>query len=1091
MDSSDQLLTAMRQLARQMADQPTDRPIPPAEVARLVKAAAPGELPGTIAAAVQEAQSAVDRTPRAGWALARVADALAHATDHAPAQAGAELGLAIVLNRVWEFHGARAHAQAAAALFERHGSADQAARSLCEWAWADAFVGDPQHALAQVERARTLTDSSLVCARGDWIQARVLRDQAKYQQAESLLIAAQRAFQVAQMPLEAARCEFELAHSYMLSRHAEALPLLHRLHQTFAAAGNVLDVALCDVLIGSSLIQAERFSEAHERLVVTRNTAARLGFHFLTAWYDQNLGIVFRHLNRYEESLRASRRSRDCYAALGIQSQVCACDINLGNVYYTLNRYDEALAAFQEAASLSIAEGREARTALLYNNMGLVYAKQGRFSQALDLYHRALHLAKSKDLWNLTAAGEFGLAACYRELGQYTDALACMRSLKDMAVQQHHREGLVQCDLVLADIQLTLGETAEAVNCLDAARRIALADGLDSWVAASDRLLARAAAQTAGREQSLARIQNARALFMKHAQTVDAALCDLTEGELDLTWQEPAAAQACLHRARAILSPAFPDQAWRADYALGHCAALAGNDAAALEHYLSAVRTIAGARAALVTEQLSGDFFARRQSVYDEALALALRQGAAECALEIVEASKARTLLTLLARRGWRVAGKQPDAYLADLTAREKELRYQLNALRARIAVQVQDLGESLRSGREFAMSAAALEELNARSQAYESVVAQLRLATTGLAGIAALARFSLGDFRAAACERLGTDWAALEYYLTEESLIRIAVYPDRLETASQELTAYDRAVLEQCTRTDADVRELVYGGTLRGHAVASVGTKYLRHLYRLLIPADLSATTLVVVPHGVLHRLPFHALIDGPAYLIEKHTVFCAPGLQALQHLLGPSVHGGPVHPLIVGVSQFGARARPLPHALEEVARLRQTFEGRGRFLREQEATRQSLLDLNASGGLDKFALVHFATHAVLDPRAPHQSRVLLHDDALTALDILDLSLSARLVVLSACQSALGEGGHGDEWLGLARAFFYAGAHALLATLWPVQDETMVELTERFYRHWTGGKDAAESLRQTEVEMIHAGCSPSQWGAFVLLGRP
>jgi len=108
-----------------------------------------------------------------------------------------------------------------------------------------------------------------------------------------------------------------------------------------------------------------------------------------------------------------------------------------------------------------------------------------------------------------------------------------------------------------------------------------------------------------------------------------------------------------------------------------------------------------------------------------------------------------------------------------------------------------------------------------------------------------------------------------------------------------------------------------------------------------------------------------------------------------------------------------------------------------------------------------------------------------------LSVVDLLDLTLNARLVTLSACQTALGADGAGDEWIGLARAFFYAGARALLVTLWSVEDQPTTKLVECFYRYLTRGENAAAALRMAQIEMIRAGHPAYQWAAFALIGRP
>ncbi len=1093
MNPTRDLLTATRQCARQLKDQAIDQPIPPSEIALLLKNATHSQRAETISALTQEAQECLDRAPHEACSLARTAHELARAGEDTRQQAETALRLATALNRMGEFREARQLADETAHVFARDCEEEKAAQSLCEAAWADTFIGDLDPATAKVNRARAMTTSSLLQARCDWIEARVFHDQARYVEAAHLLEKARDLFQAAELPLEAARCERELAYGYILAERGKAFPVLKQVRQTFETAGCVLDAALCDYLLASSLNEAGRYAETPEIALSARQKFTNLRSSFFVAWCDLTLGVAYRHLNRFDDSLHASHRARDQFLVQGIRSQVAACCINLGSTYYVLNRYDDALMHYQEAADLSLAEGREARAARLYINMGLVYAKQGRYSQALDLHFRALQIATSKDLALLVAGCHLSLAACYREFGQYAEALAHFRCAQEATLRHPQREALIQCNIDLAEIHQALGETAQAVACLEQARSVAAEDGLDSLVAVCDRLLAQATVEATDRAQALARIEHARTLFLKHAQTVDAALCDLTEGELQLQSNEMAAARECFQRARGILLPAFPDQAWRADYGLGRCAAISDHRTAALDHYLRAVRTIAAARSALVTEQLSNDFFARRQSIYDEALSQALRQDAREAALEVIEASKARTFLTLIQQRGWKVRRVHHDPYIAELVAQEKHLRYQLNTLKGRIAVQVpRDVDEAFRSVAELSsISAAALQELNAVSKAYEAVATQLRLATTGLAGVAAPLPFALEKFQAAANETWGSDWAALDYYLAGDSLTVVVVYPNQLETVCHRLSAFDRAVLEKCTRTDSDMREWVYRSTSRGAAVPSPGVKYLQHLYRLLIPPGLFATTLIVSPHGPLHALPFQALMDRSIYLVERHSLLCTPSLQVLQHLLGQPIDNAVSRPLVMGISQFGERARALPFASAEVDRLHEIFDGRGQFLREDEATRQHMIDLNASGELEKFDLVHLASHAIIDHTAPHQSRVLLHDDALTALDILDLSLNARLVALSACQTALGHGGNGDEWIGLASAFFYAGTQALLVALWSVEDNAVVELTERFYRHWIIGKDAATSLRQASIEMIRAGHPPYRWAPFVLLGRP
>jgi CHAT domain-containing protein len=115
-------------------------------------------------------------------------------------------------------------------------------------------------------------------------------------------------------------------------------------------------------------------------------------------------------------------------------------------------------------------------------------------------------------------------------------------------------------------------------------------------------------------------------------------------------------------------------------------------------------------------------------------------------------------------------------------------------------------------------------------------------------------------------------------------------------------------------------------------------------------------------------------------------------------------------------------------------------------------------------------------------------------HDDGLLRLsDIYSLRLGADLVVLSACQTALGQEIRGEGLIGLTRGFMYAGAARVLASLWSVDDRATSLLMERFYRHMiSGGLSPAEALRQAQVEMSRdpSWGSPYYWAGFSLQGE-
>ena len=139
--------------------------------------------------------------------------------------------------------------------------------------------------------------------------------------------------------------------------------------------------------------------------------------------------------------------------------------------------------------------------------------------------------------------------------------------------------------------------------------------------------------------------------------------------------------------------------------------------------------------------------------------------------------------------------------------------------------------------------------------------------------------------------------------------------------------------------------------------------------------------------------------------------------------------------------------------------------------------------------GTLAGFDAVHLATHAIFDGSHPLQSRILLSDGALTVPDLFRLRLNARLVTLSACQTALSALEPGDELLGLREALLFAGANALLVSLWAVDDASTGRLMASFYDRLLGGLAPAAALASAQRQMRAAGESAFHWAPFVVIG--
>ena len=297
------------------------------------------------------------------------------------------------------------------------------------------------------------------------------------------------------------------------------------------------------------------------------------------------------------------------------------------------------------------------------------------------------------------------------------------------------------------------------------------------------------------------------------------------------------------------------------------------------------------------------------------------------------------------------------------------------------------------------------------------------------------------------------------------------------------------------------------------------------KQLYDLLIAPAAGrvgkSTRLLVMADGPLHALPFGALVRGGSqakaqYLVEwkpLHKVVSATVYAELQKGRGPrkksqrrvAAFGDPAYPTGEAlqaaatpavrslVQRFGLQ--PLPASREEVDRIATLFGSGARRFVGTEASEENAKLLGRGA-----QYVHFACHGIIDEQVPLNSGLALSIDTqgkarengvLQAWEIFEhLRLDADLVTLSACETGLGKELAGEGLVGLTRAFQYAGARSVVASLWGVSDLSTAELMKRFYENLKLGQPKDEALRNAQLSLLRSGSPhPFHWAAFEVIG--
>ena len=244
--------------------------------------------------------------------------------------------------------------------------------------------------------------------------------------------------------------------------------------------------------------------------------------------------------------------------------------------------------------------------------------------------------------------------------------------------------------------------------------------------------------------------------------------------------------------------------------------------------------------------------------------------------------------------------------------------------------------------------------------------------------------------------------------------------------------------------------------------------------LYEKLITPAISfvrGKELIIVPHDVLHYLPFQALYSTKgSYLLQDYSVTYLSSASLLQFTTAKRKTVGQKI-LAVGNPKLELSKAQLPLAELEAKEIRKFYPEAAIFVGEG-ATEQTVRALSPA-----YDVLHFATHAELSKEDPLSSAILLtksgnEDGSLEVRELFGMNLNASLVVLSGCETGLGQLSSGDELVGLTRAFIYAGTPSVVASLWKVDDRSTAQLMSGFYKNLKT-MTKVEALRQAQLNMI------------------
>lgn len=454
-------------------------------------------------------------------------------------------------------------------------------------------------------------------------------------------------------------------------------------------------------------------------------------------------------------------------------------------------------------------------------------------------------------------------------------------------------------------------------------------------------------------------------------------------------------------------------------------------------------------RADLRTIESQIGLLENREAVYAELLASAARNGEAELGMRLMERAKGRAFLEQIRSRQY------PEPLSEEQEGMARELRRQLvRFLHPPGAPEMDDA------------SHLEVQRIKNRLAALYRQKARQTRPAAGAAGKDA--------------ERVSASGTTVvQYFVANEAVFAAVAHQGRLlppvmlPLRRQELEQtvdtlqFELAVRERCWSLEA-----LYAG-----------------LFAPLEALTTGASRLLIVPHDLLHRIPFHAFRSPEGtYLAERFILSYAPSLAVAQEAVGMPGVGklGPAILLGADKTAYAALAS-LSFASAELTGISKWLPETRGFEAEQ-ASRRNLL--RQRGDCE---ILHCACHGEYDSDDPLLSRLYLADGPLYGYEIERLQFRARIAVLSACESGIQKRLPGDETFGLVRALLSRGFGAVIASLWKVADQSTALLMEEFYRQRSSGViDAASALRNAQLQILASEtyAHPFYWAPYFVTGR-
>ncbi|WP_445242798.1 CHAT domain-containing protein [Microcoleus sp. POL10_C6] len=906
---------------------------------------------------------------------------------------------------------------------------------------------------------------------------------------------------------------------------SQSLPLFQTVGDRGGEAITLNNIGNVYSELGEQQKALEYYSQS---LPLSRATGDRSG----EATTLNNIGGVYSDLGEKQKALEYYSQSLPLRRAIGDRSGEATTLTTIGLVYSELGEKQKALEYYSQSLPLFRAVGDRRGEATTLNNIGLVYSDLGEKQKALEYYSQSLPLKRAVGDRGGEAATLSNIGLVYSDLGEKQKALEYYSQSLPLKRAVGDRRGEAITLNNIGSVYSDLGEKQKALEYYSQSLPLRRAVGDRRGEATTLNNIGQAYSDLGEKQKALEYYSQSLPLIRAVGSRSGEARTLNNIGSVYSELGEKQKALEYLGQSLPLFR-AVGDRGGEATilYNIAFVKRNQNNLTEALNDIESSLKIIENLRTKIASPELRTSYFATVQDYYELYIDLLMqlhktnpKSGYDTKALEASERSRARSLIELLQESKANIR----EGISPDLLQQEKSLQQQLDAIeKQRI--------ETISSPNPHPTK---IDEIDKQRlsllQQYQQIQTNIRTASPRYAALTQPQPLTLTEIQK---QILDENTILLQYSLGKYRSYLWVV-------TSTGVTSYELPKQVDIETAARNFRDAITSPIQRDipHKVAEASAN-LGQLILQPAAAQLGNKRLLIVPDGVLHYTAFPALTLAKTAgqntndpLIAEHEIITLPSASTLAILrqnygdrkppsrtlaiLADPVFS-PDDERIKGKITQATTEKLEANNLGLNQSLRASDRGwppeRLPFTRQEAQTILSLvpsdsssqkIDFSASrttatdGSLANYQIVHFATHGLANSKKPELSGILMSmvDDKgnlvngfLRLTDIFNLKLAANLVVLSACQTGMGQNVKGEGMVGLTRGFMYAGAQRVAVSLWSVDDEGTSVLMQKFYQKMLQQKLApAAALRAAQIEMMQQEKwkSPYYWAAFTLQGE-